>query len=125
MVQSVHAVLRNALECAVREETIPRNVASLVKVTAPQYAVNRGLTALQAQAVLKAARAQRLGALYVLALFSVFAAASCLVFAGKTSISNPGSSKSYRPSSAWGGHCGSCRRRPGARAGPFRCHRRV
>jgi integrase len=69
MVQWVHAVLRNALECAVREEIIPRNVASLVKVTTPQYAVNRGLTAPQAQAVLKAARPQRLGALYVLALF--------------------------------------------------------
>ena len=58
-----------ALECTVREETIPRNVASLVKVTAPRYAVNRGLTAPQAQGVLKAARVQRLGALYVLALF--------------------------------------------------------
>ena len=69
MVQSVHAVLRNALECAVREEIIPRNVARLVKVTTPQYAVNRGLTAPQAQAVLKAARPHRLGALYVLALF--------------------------------------------------------
>ena len=30
MVQSIHAVLRNALECAVREEVIPRNVARLV-----------------------------------------------------------------------------------------------
>jgi integrase len=69
MVQWVHAVLRNALECAVREEVIPRNVASLVKVTTLQYAVNRGLTAPQAQAVLRAARSQRLGALYVLALF--------------------------------------------------------
>jgi integrase len=69
MAQFVHAVLRNALECAVREEVIPRNAARLVKVAAPQYAVNRGLTAPQAQAVLKAARIHRLGALYVLALF--------------------------------------------------------
>lgn len=69
MVQFVHAVLRNALECAVREEVIPRNAARLVKIAAPQYAVNRGLTAPQAQAVLNAAQTQRLGALYVLALF--------------------------------------------------------
>jgi integrase len=60
---------RRLAECAVREEVIPRNAATLVKVAAPQYAVNRGLTAPQAQAVLKAARIQRLGALYVLALF--------------------------------------------------------
>jgi integrase len=69
MVQFVHAVLRNALECAVREEVIPRNAARLVKIAAPQYVVNRGLTAPQAQAVLQAAQTQRLGALYVLALF--------------------------------------------------------
>jgi integrase len=69
MVQFVHAVLRNALECAVREEVIPRNAARLVKVATPQYTVNRGLTAPQAQAVLKAARTHRLGALYTLALF--------------------------------------------------------
>jgi integrase len=69
MVQFVHAVLRNALECAVREEVIPRNAARLVKIAVPQYAVNRGLTAPQAQAVLKSVRMHRLGALYVLALF--------------------------------------------------------
>ncbi len=34
MVQSIHAVLRNALESAVREEIIARNVAKLVKVPA-------------------------------------------------------------------------------------------
>ncbi len=69
MVQSIHAVLRNALECAVREETIPRNVAKLVKVTTPRYKVNRGLTTTQAKAVLRAAADHRLFALYVLALF--------------------------------------------------------
>ncbi|GAA3952789.1 hypothetical protein GCM10023085_39110 [Actinomadura viridis] len=36
MVQLIHAVLRNALESAVREEVIPRNVAKLVKVGAPK-----------------------------------------------------------------------------------------
>ena len=50
MVQSIHAVLRNALESAVREEVIPRNVAKLVKVTTPKYTVNRGLTVAQARA---------------------------------------------------------------------------
>lgn len=68
MVQSIHAVLRNALECAVREEIIPRNVAKLVKVTTPRYKVNRGLTTAQARAVLRAAADRRLYALYVLAL---------------------------------------------------------
>lgn len=69
MVQSIHAVLRNALECAVREEVIPRNVARLVKMPVPTYKVNRGLTSPQAQALLRAAAPQRFGALYVLALY--------------------------------------------------------
>ena len=69
MVQSIHAVLRNALESAVREELIPRNVAKLVRVPAPRYTVNRGLTVPQAKATLKAAGAHRLAALYVLALY--------------------------------------------------------
>nr|WP_245740614.1 site-specific integrase [Nonomuraea maritima] len=68
MVQSIHAVLRNAVECAVREEIIARNVAKLVKVPVPKYKVNRGLTVPQARAVLKASKDHRLHALYVLAL---------------------------------------------------------
>jgi integrase len=68
MVQSVHAVLRNALQTAVREEVVPRNVAKLVTVTTPNYKVNRGLTVAQARQVLKVAKDERLGALYVLAL---------------------------------------------------------
>jgi integrase len=68
MVQSIHAVLRNALEMAVREEIVPRNVAKLVKVTTPKYKVNRGLSVAQARAVLDAAYEDRLYALYVLAL---------------------------------------------------------
>ncbi|GLZ15072.1 site-specific integrase [Actinomadura sp. NBRC 104425] len=68
MVQFIHAVLRNALQAAVREEIIPRNVAKLVTITAPKYRVNRGLTVDQARDVLKAARGERLYALYVLAL---------------------------------------------------------
>ena len=69
MVQSIHAVLRNALECAVREETIPRNVAKLVKVTTPNYKLNCGLTTAQARTVLRVAAGHRLYALYALALF--------------------------------------------------------
>jgi integrase len=68
MVQSVHSVLRNALQTAVREEIVPRNVAKLVKVSIPRYKVNRGLTVPQARAVLAAAYDEPLCALYVLAL---------------------------------------------------------
>ena len=69
MVQWIHAVLRNALESAAREEIIARNVAKLVRVPAPRYKINRGLTAQQAKATLRAAERHRLHALYVLALF--------------------------------------------------------
>ena len=99
MVQFVHAVLRNALECAVREEVIPRNAARLVKVATPQYAVNRGLTAPQAQAVLKAARTHRLSALYMLALYLGLRHGELLGLRWETSISTAASSKSCRPSS--------------------------
>lgn len=68
MVQSIHAVLRNAVECAVREEIIPRNVAKLVTISVPSYKVNRGLTTEQARRVLKSSREDRFHALYVLAL---------------------------------------------------------
>jgi hypothetical protein len=40
LVQQVHAVLRNALQAAVREELIGRNVARLVQVASPSYDVN-------------------------------------------------------------------------------------
>src|SRR5690606_19690302 len=68
MVQSIHAVLRNALQTAVREEAIPRNVASLVKVSPPRYSVNRGLDVAQARRLLKVSKEDRFHALYVLAL---------------------------------------------------------
>ena len=51
-----------------REEVIPRNVAKLVKVTTAKYTVNRGLSIAQARQVLRAAKSERLYALYVLAL---------------------------------------------------------
>jgi integrase len=69
LVQQVHAVLRNALQAAVREELIGRNVASLVQVASPSYDVNRGLTVAQARKLLAVSRNDRLHALYVLAVY--------------------------------------------------------
>jgi site-specific recombinase XerC len=69
MVQLAHAVLRNALEQAVREELIPRNVAKLVRPPAPRYRIGRGLSVDQARQLLDAARGDRFAALYVLALY--------------------------------------------------------
>ncbi|WP_309110197.1 tyrosine-type recombinase/integrase [Saccharothrix sp.] len=68
-IQQVHAVLRNALQHAMREEIIPRNVAKLVQVKSPRYDVHRGLDADQARKLLKEAEGDRLEALYVLALY--------------------------------------------------------
>jgi integrase len=62
-------VLRNALEQAVRDEALARNVAKLVKVKAPAYDVGRGLSVVQAKALLRAAQTERLHALYVLAVY--------------------------------------------------------
>jgi integrase len=69
LVQQVHAVLRNALQAAVREELIGRNVAKLVTVSGPAYEIDRGLTVHQARKLLAVSRADRLHALYVLALY--------------------------------------------------------
>jgi integrase len=69
LVQQVHAVLRNALQAAVREELIGRNVASLVQVTSPNYDVNRRLTVGEARKLLAVSRDHRLHALYVLAVY--------------------------------------------------------
>ncbi|KLL11590.1 MULTISPECIES: site-specific integrase [Protofrankia] len=68
-VQVVHAVLRNALQAAVREELVRRNVAKLVQVSTPRYGIDRGLTVDQAHTLLDAAAGDRLYALLVLALF--------------------------------------------------------
>ncbi|MEU4390311.1 tyrosine-type recombinase/integrase [Kribbella sp. NPDC023855] len=69
LVEQVHAVLRNALQAAVREEVLQRNVAKLVQVQGAQYDVNRGATEEQARLLLKAAKPTRLYALYVMALY--------------------------------------------------------
>ncbi|MFF7252376.1 tyrosine-type recombinase/integrase [Streptomyces microflavus] len=64
----VHSVLKAALEHAVREDELPRNVARNVKTTTHQPKRFRPLTAAEARQFLDAARADRLHALYELAL---------------------------------------------------------
>lgn len=68
-VQQVHSVLRNALQHALRDEFVLRNVAQLVQVKTPKYEVGRGLSIEQARALLKATKADRFHALYVLAVY--------------------------------------------------------
>ncbi|EDY43060.1 tyrosine-type recombinase/integrase [Streptomyces sp. SPB074] len=64
----VHAVLKSALEHAVREDELPRNVARNVKTTTPRPRRFQPLTATEAQRLLHAANGDRLHALYELAL---------------------------------------------------------
>ncbi|TQE32358.1 site-specific integrase [Streptomyces ipomoeae] len=68
MVQSIHAVLRNALQNAVREELIVRNVAQLVQVPTPSYDTGKGLSVAEARLLIRESAEDRLHALYVLAL---------------------------------------------------------
>ncbi|MFL9683668.1 MULTISPECIES: tyrosine-type recombinase/integrase [unclassified Streptomyces] len=64
----VHSVLKSALEHAVREDELPRNVARNVKTTAPRPRRFQPLTAAEARQLLHAAGGDRLHALYELAL---------------------------------------------------------
>ncbi|WP_371632506.1 site-specific integrase [Streptomyces sp. NBC_01259] len=64
----VHSVLKSALEHAVREDELPRNIARNVKTTTHQPRRFRPLTAAEARQFLDTARADRLHALYELAL---------------------------------------------------------
>ncbi|KUN75819.1 tyrosine-type recombinase/integrase [Streptomyces griseoruber] len=64
----VHSVLKSALEHAVREDELPRNVARNVKATTPRPRRFRPFSAAEARQFLVAARADRLHALYALAL---------------------------------------------------------
>jgi integrase len=68
MVQLVHAVLRNALQNAVREELVSRNVAKLVQVEGPDYARGKGLEPTVARDLLVTLKRDRLYALYLMAL---------------------------------------------------------
>lgn len=64
----VHSVLKSALEHAVREEEIPRNVARNVRTGTPRPRRFEPLTADEARQFLTAARGHRLHALFELAL---------------------------------------------------------
>ncbi|WP_181778890.1 tyrosine-type recombinase/integrase [Pseudonocardia pini] len=68
MVQFAHAVLRNALSNAVREELVSRNAAKLVKMSNPEYDVGAGLDPIAARALLKHIADDRLFALYLCAI---------------------------------------------------------
>ena len=68
-IQQVHSVLRNALQHAMREEAVLRNVARLVQVKTPRYEVGQGLSVEQARTLLTATSKERLHALYVLAVY--------------------------------------------------------
>lgn len=68
MVQFAHAVLRNALSSAMREELVTRNVAKLVRVSTPDYEVGNGLDPVTARAFLNAIQEERLFALYLCAV---------------------------------------------------------
>ncbi|MFC5996745.1 tyrosine-type recombinase/integrase [Pseudonocardia hispaniensis] len=66
-IQFIHAVLRNALSSAEREELVTRNVAKLVQIPAPRYKVGKGLSVAQVKTLLVEAKKTRLYALYVVA----------------------------------------------------------
>lgn len=68
MVQFAHAVLRNALSNAVREELVGRNVAKMVKTRNPEYDVGGGLDPTAARALLARIADDRLYALYLCAV---------------------------------------------------------
>jgi integrase len=68
MVQFAHAVLRNALSNAVREELVGRNVAKMVKTRNPEYEVGGGLDPTTARALLARITDDRLYALYLCAI---------------------------------------------------------
>src|SRR5690606_24843837 len=64
----VHSVLKSALEHAVREDDLPRNVARSVKTPAPRPRRFKPFTASEARQLLQTASDNRLHALYELAL---------------------------------------------------------
>ncbi|WP_328849016.1 tyrosine-type recombinase/integrase [Micromonospora zamorensis] len=55
----MHAVLRNALQHAMREELVSRNVAKLVRIPSPRYKVGKGLSVDQVRKILDTAAGRR------------------------------------------------------------------
>jgi integrase len=66
-IQYIHAVLRNALSNAEREELVTRNVAKLVQIPTPRYKVGKGLPVSDVKRLLSAAKGTRFYPVYVLA----------------------------------------------------------
>jgi integrase len=66
-IQFIHAVLRNALSSAEREELVTRNVAKLVQIPSPRYKVGKGLQVADVKRILAEAKKTRLYGLYVVA----------------------------------------------------------
>jgi integrase len=64
-IKYVHSTLRGALEDAVREEILERNVAKLVRVPSPQKVDREPLSVDEVRAFLKATRDDRLFAMFV------------------------------------------------------------
>ena len=89
-VQRVHALLHKALKQAVNDGLIPRNGTESVKVPRQPRREMRTFTHEQARAFLEAAKDDRLGALYVVAIHTGLRQANSWGCAGKTSTSKPG-----------------------------------
>ncbi|TDQ53347.1 site-specific integrase [Actinorugispora endophytica] len=83
----VHSVLKSALEHAVREDELPRNVARNIKTAAPRPRRFKPLTAAEARQFLHTTSSDRLHALHELALPRASARVSSSGCTGKTSIS--------------------------------------
>lgn len=66
-IQYVHAQLRNALNSAMRDELITRNVAELVNVPAPKYKVGKGLSITAVKSILDVVKDHRFYIAYLLA----------------------------------------------------------
>ena len=66
-IQYIHAVLRNTLSNAEREELITRNVAKLVQIPTPRYKVGKGLPVNDVKRLLSEAKETRFYPVYVLA----------------------------------------------------------
>ena len=67
-VRYIHATLRAALEDAVREDLVSRNVAELVRLSTPARAKTSALSATEGRTLLRATRDDRLSAALVLLL---------------------------------------------------------
>jgi hypothetical protein len=120
LVQQVHSVLRNALQAAVREELIGRNVVKLVQVSAPSYEVNRGVGVAEARKLRAVAEHDRFYALHVLALYLGLRSGELLGLRWEDLDLDGECSKSVGACNASEVGCSRSRRRPGPHGGPCR-----